>query len=328
MIDTINQYENFVIYGAQVIAYGAYVAIKYLSNKTPECFVVSCVNDNPGEIEGIPVRTLDAVGKDTLVIIGVTELLQDEIKHVLAKNGYIHTVTLTQHEEHLLMSRYYSSVGTFPLLENKPGPAVDLMMYESHSRKDKALNSPPVLYPWETIIYADDYPKNLQYCEMSAVRWIWQNADADWIGIEHYRRHLLVAPELLSDDVDAVLPLPYICYPNEIAQFRRFISEDVLQVLLKALRILHPGQYDDYMKILNGHYQYTYNLLCAKREVFDQYCAWFFNITEYMETLAGEAPEIAETRALSYVAEVLTNLYFMSNEDNLKIRHTEKAIYT
>lgn len=112
-----------------------------------------------------------------------------------------------------------------------------------------------------------------------------------------------------------------------MTQFRRFVSEEVAQALLWALKQLHPDRYEDYLKILYGKYQYTYNLVCAKEEVFDAYCRWFFRITEYMETLSEKVPELRTTRALSYVAEVLTNLYFMDNRDGWKIRHTEKAIY-
>ena len=61
--------------------------------------------------------------------------------------------------------------------------------------------------------------------------------------------------------------------------------------------------------------------------MFEAYCSWFFEITEYMETLADEVPQIRETRALSYVAEVLTNLYFMYHQNDLNILHVEKEIY-
>ena len=132
---------------------------------------------------------------------------------------------------------------------------------------------------------------------------------------------------MLTDDVDAILPLPYICYPNTLAQFRRFVSEDVLQALLSALEELHPDEYESYLSILHGQYQYTYNLVCARKLVFDDYCTWFFRITEHMERMADEVPEIENIRALSYVAEVLTNLYFMSHQDVWRMRHVEKAIY-
>ena len=79
---------------------------------------------------------------------------------------------------------------------------------------------------------------------------------------------------------------------------------------------------------MKGPYQYTYNLVCARREVFDDYCSWLFEITEHMENRYGkEVPELIETRAFSYIAEVLTNIYFMTHK-NLRILHAEKAIFT
>lgn len=222
---------------------------------------------------------------------------------------------------------------------------MDFVLYEVNCEKDKPLDHHPVLKPYERAIQAgasltdwriaditDDSgdnisDKNRQYCEMSAVYWVWKNTRHDWVGIEHYRRHLLVEPKMLKDDVDAIMPLPYICYPDEATQFLRFVSKDVFEALLTSLKELHPLEYDSYLKIIYGKYQYTYNLMCARREVFEDYCSWFFRITEYMETLSDNVPEIRETRALSYVAEVLTNIYFMSHGDSLKIKHVEKAIY-
>ena len=222
---------------------------------------------------------------------------------------------------------------------------IDFVLYEVRNDRDKSLGFHPKLKPYERSIQAgavladsviadvtDDTgvnisEKNRMYCEMTAVYWIWKNMDHDWIGIEHYRRHLLVRPEMLTDGIDAIMPLPYICYPNEMAQFRRFTTRDVLDSLLKALRDIHPDKYDSYHEILYGKYQYTYDLVCARRYVFDNYCRWFFEITEYMETMSDKVSELRETRALSYVAEVLTNLYFMSHQKDLRISHVEKEIY-
>ena len=224
---------------------------------------------------------------------------------------------------------------------------LDFVPYEVMNDRDKPLDHHPELFEHETPIQAgaaiaersiadlkdntgiNISDKNRMYCEMSAVYWIWKNTEHDWIGIEHYRRHLLVRPEMLTVDVDAIMPLPYICYPHEMAQFLRFTTEHVRDALLRALEELHPEEFEDYRAILYGKYQYTYNLVCARRYVFDNYCRWFFEITEYMEEkYASGVPELVETRALSYVAEVLTNLYFMYHQKDLRIRHVEKAIYT
>lgn len=224
---------------------------------------------------------------------------------------------------------------------------MDFVLYEVRNDRDKPLDHPPNLFTYERPIQAgaalsdkvitklgdntgiNISEKNRMYCEMTAVYWVWKNTNHDWIGIEHYRRHLLVKPEMLRDDIDVIMPLPYICYPHEAAQFLRFTTERVLNALVKALEDLYPDEYKDYLRILYGKYQYTYNLICARRYVFDNYCRWFFEITEYMErTMGGDVPELIETRAFSYVAEVLTNLYFMHHQNDLRIRHVEKAIYT
>ena len=41
--------------------------------------------------------------------------------------------------------------------------------------------------------------RNKQYCEMTATYWVWKNTHHTWKGIEHYRRHLLVKPEMLAE---------------------------------------------------------------------------------------------------------------------------------
>lgn len=346
LFDTLDGYPGpFVIYGAQVVACGAYRAILELRGRRPECFAVTRMEGNPEEIDGVPVRTPEALDRNWLVIVGVTELLQGEIVSELKARGFENLFVLTQREEHLLMSAYFQRIGRFPLAEETAGGQnPDLVLYEVRNHRDQPLKTRPALRSFERGIQAgaalsdkrvaeltDDSgdnisAKNRQYCEMSATYWVWKNTDHAWTGIEHYRRHLLVTPEMLGGGVDAVLPLPYVCCPNTMAQFRRFVSEDVRRALFRALKTLHPLQYGKYEEILCGPYQYTYNILCARRPVFEDYCAWFFEITEYMETMG--VPEIESTRALSYVAEVLTNLYFMYNEKGWKIFHAGKEIYT
>ena len=353
LLDKIRKEKQYVIYGAQVIAVGAKEAIKHLTGISPLCFVVGksqgrCPSGNPSDIDGIEVLPIDIINKDTFIVVAVTELIQKEVLPFLREQGYQNVFPLTAHEEHMLMSEYYKSIGLFPLADCVESNSInrDFVIYEVMNDKDKPLDYHPELFSYEKSIQAgaaltdislteikdnteeNISTKNRMYCEMSAVYWIWKNTNHDWVGIEHYRRHLLVKPTMLSEDIDAILPLPYICYPDEATQFLRFTTKDVLNTLLKALKDLHPDKYEEYYNIIFGKYQYTYNMICVRKKVFDDYCSWFFEITEYMETMADSVPEIKETRALSYVAEVLTNLYFMSNQKNLRIRHVEKEIYT
>ena len=348
LIGKIKDAQCFYIYGAQVVAYGAYVAIKKLCGRVPAAFLVGRLQGNPKEIDGVPVEKLEKteLAPDVFVLVAVTELLQDEIVTALQARGITNYFLFTAHEEHLLMSAYFDRIGKFPLAkEETEKSGVDIAMYEVRNHRDKPLTKRPPLQAYEHTIQAGAViteervaplldntgvnisAKNKQYCEMTATYWVWKNTKHAWTGIEHYRRHLLVTPAMMTDDVDAILPFPYLCWPNTLMQFRRFVGAEVVDALLRALKTLHPGEYAEYESILNGPYQYTYNLVCARREAFEDYCTWFFHITENMETMADTVPVLAETRALSYVAEVLTNLYFMSHNTRWNIRHAEKAIY-
>ncbi len=122
VLDELKKHDKYVIYGAQVIAVGAKEAISHLTGRLPECFAVGKSKGtptypvgNPNEIDGIPVQSIGNIPKEMFIVVGVTELIQKEVIPFLSENGYENICPLTQHEEHLLMSEYYASIGRFPL---------------------------------------------------------------------------------------------------------------------------------------------------------------------------------------------------------------------
>ena len=122
--DEVKKHKFYVIYGAQVIAVGAREAIAHLTGIEPTCFVVGkpegktwFPTGNPDEIDGIPVVPIESVPTDTFIVLGITELIQQEAIPYLEEHGYRNYYALTQHEEHLLMSEYYSSIGMFPTID-------------------------------------------------------------------------------------------------------------------------------------------------------------------------------------------------------------------
>ena len=124
--DEVIKYNSYVIYGAQVIAVGAKEAIEHLTGMKPSAFAVGqpagktwFPSGNPDEIDGIPVVSIDTVPTDTFIVLGVTELIQQEVIPYLDKHGYENYYALTQHEEHLLMSEYYNSIGKFPTVDRR-----------------------------------------------------------------------------------------------------------------------------------------------------------------------------------------------------------------
>ena len=388
---TITTYENVLIYGAQVVAYGIFVALKEVYGIHAKSFVVSETENNPERIEGIPVQTIENIKYDnenTVILIGTSEILHEEIMRILYEKGYENFICVDARLEHMIMSEYFRKINKFPLLSdfpNIPGartscPQViekygqyarvqgdstiaslpgdfteprkyksdtkDLRVYMVKSHFDKPLKNHFLLPEWVIPIQAGaaltdrrvaEYldmdgenisVKNRNYCELTVTYWVWKNTRHPFKGICHYRRMLKLNQHeleaLLSGDIDAVLPLPYICFPDTKAQWGRFVPAKAWEAVETVLRETSPKYLATAEKILPGRFIYNYNMLIAKAEVFDAYCEWMMPILEKAEQIYETEAEIRQDRAMAYAGEVLTALFFLHHENDLRIRHAEK----
>lgn len=357
ILEDIKNYQRFAIYGAQVVGYGTYCALKSILHRKPDCFLVTEAENNPEIIDGIEVCTISEYSKieskrDVLILIAVTEVYQAELCKIANRYGFDKTLCISGHMEHLIMSYYLERNGGFKTLKNTFTSIPDSGIFEKFkvfvvkNEQDKTLISKAVQEQWEHTIqsgrvnaerkiaeYTDDIGTNISaknplYSELSATYWIWKNVPCDWKGIAHYRRRLCLDKKqifaLIQGEANVVLPLPYICYPNARTQLERFISKYSIELLYTAMRKIHEKEAEIYWRLLDGPYQYAYNLLCADSNVFEEYCDFVFTILRAVESM--DKTDKLEYRSLAYMGEVLTSMYFLHNSDELRIRHVEKRV--
>ena len=89
-----------------------------------------------------------------------------------------------------------------------------------------------------------------------------------------------------------------------------------LNMVLKIIDERHP-EYSDAAKIyLDGESEYYCNLYIMRREIFDCYCAWLFDILKAYENSAENIP----LRAHGYIAERLFGIWFtkIKGDNNLR----------
>lgn len=343
----------FYIYGAQVVAYGVYTAIKEVINKKPRAFVVSSVDNNPASIEGIPVLEIDGnIDKEALIIVAVPEIYHNEIRQKLWDYNLHNLLFVDTHVEYLVMSRYFKERGYFLLLEDLPlagketgTSGVSIFMAKHHN--DKPLKKKYDISPWIIPVQAgaaltdasvaelkdnagDNIShKNYKYSELSVTYWAWKNRDDDYLGICHYRRMLLLNDDdirrIKENGVNAVLPLPFVCHPDASGQYGRYISDEDQEKLFQALYEVYPEYYSAAKSILKQQYLYNYNMFLADRQTFNKYCEWMFPVLERAEKLCETKSAERTDRYLGYFGEVLTAVYFLYNKDNFKIAHAEKV---
>lgn len=186
--------------------------------------------------------------------------------------------------------------------------------------------------------------KNLQYCEMTAHYWIWKNVkDVEFVGLCHYRRFfgLDITEETivpLMQDADVILVEPSYYVDSVFSYFAKFMGAENMTILSLVMRRRCPDFYETLEKVCDGIKFHPFNMLLCRKPLFDEYCEWMFGILSECEEYIKPAPYTNARRALAYMAEMLTGVYFihrglriksvpyykMENDEKILIARTEE----
>lgn len=178
--------------------------------------------------------------------------------------------------------------------------------------------------------------KNNNYCELTALYWIWKNykcEDDNIIGLCHYRRFftlnknckflILNMPQIKRylKSYDMILPQKFYFPVTTYNNYFEYGSgkEKDLKVLRKTIKKLYPDYltaYDDFLEQKEGHYC---NMMICRKKMLDDYCEWLFHILFELEKnidLSDYTP--SEARIYGYLSELLLNVYVIKN--NLRVK--------
>lgn len=348
--------KQYAIYGAGVVGYQIYLAIREIYGISPQCFWVTSVADNQVEIDGIPVRgieTMDETDKDVPIVIATPEIYHTQIIQILSDKGVGKYYCITSQKEYKIMSQYFKQKSDLLLLEDLKTRKVcdenvdgQFQVYMAKSQKDVPLSQTYEMPDWIIPVLAgssmtekcginlrDDEGenisyKNANYCELTVAYWLWKNRCSTYKGLCHYRRILeLSRAELqacLENDVDMILPLPFVCYPDATAQYKRYISETDLKGLRMAIQDISPEYIEVWDNLDRQPFFYNYNMLIAKDDVYNSYCEWLFMVLERAEFYCEPSGIKRADRYAGYLGELLTTLYIMKNKERYRIVHAEK----
>ena len=358
--------EQLIVYGAKSIALGVCKAIRLLYPEySPSCFLVSSLQNNPSVLDDLAVRELEEFSKslsmeekeDIHVLIATPEDIHPEIVVALGRHGLNHYTCIDSRTEAKLMEQYFVREQIFPSMRllRSGTKAASLQVFMAKFYKDKQLKNKYIIRDWiyplqvgadltkqRVAEYTDNVGdniscKNVNYCELTALYWMWKNKISvddgiEYYGLFHYRRLLDITDEdifrLKENDIDVVLPYPTIHEPDITEHHKRYIKETDWQAMLQALKELQPAYATAFDEIFAQPYLYNYNMLLAKREVLEAYCAWLFPILERTEELSIPRGSERADRYIGYLGENLLTLYFMYHKDNLKIVYTGRIMLT
>ena len=172
--------------------------------------------------------------------------------------------------------------------------------------------------------------KNANYCELTGLYWAWKNLDADYIGLVHYRRYFsdgslnsdkwkrIISGKELEARLkkrDVLLPVPrnYWIETNysQYVHAHHAVDLDTARDILKEKYPVYLKAYDKIMKKTSGH---RFNMFVMKREYFDKWCEWIFDVLSELERRIDICDYSKnDARVFGFVAERLLDVWIMTN---------------
>ena len=140
--------------------------------------------------------------------------------------------------------------------------------------------------------------KNPNYCELTALYWMWKHSNADIIGLVHYRRYFVksffttnMEKAISEDDInkylekyDVILPKPYYTYKRTVEeQYAVDHNIEDYKRLRKIIQKNTPEYLEAFDIVSNRRYFYNFNMFIMDKQLFNEYAEWLFFILRELE---------------------------------------------
>lgn len=170
--------------------------------------------------------------------------------------------------------------------------------------------------------------RNQQFCELTALYWIWKNAKEDIVGLEHYRRHFLLPDgwkeRMIAERIDVILPTPLYVEPSLAQNYRDRHIEDDWKFMMEMLKILYPEDGYAAEDFFETNLYSPCNMFIMKKEVLDALCTWMFPILFICAEHGGERKDLYQNRYPGFLSERLMTFYFEKNRDKYRVVYADK----
>lgn len=344
--------ENIYIVGAHSRAQTLGV---YLVKLNPKIKIAAYLYDNgePNrrEIDKIPVLYFDETTQlqtDWPVYLGTRGIYHGKLAEKLRRMGMKKIIPVTPELDRRLRNQflelYFAERGKeYPRL-NHPNDSV--CIYVARSVFDKPLQKEYQLSEFQKEIQVgaalteqricgltDDSgeqisDQNSQFCELTAMYWIWKNARQEIVGLEHYRRHFLLEERWLSrmkdGGIDVILPTPLYVAPGIAENYKeRHVGSD-WDFMMDYMRKIYPDDYTEATDFFDTNLYSPCNMFIMKKKVLNDLCAWLFPILFICAEHGGIRENGYQNRYPGFLSERLMTFFFEKKRDRYRIVYADK----
>ncbi len=166
----------------------------------------------------------------------------------------------------------------------------------------------------------DNFPesisdRNERYSEATAMFYISKHIESDYIGISHYRRHLIISDsdfeKLASKSVDIITSYEQVytlSVENLYRQLHYSADWDLFTDILKEMDS-EDFEFDKY--IFSQKTIHIANLHIYKSSLYKAFCDWAFPILDVFYTKSPVKTDVYQKRDVGFIAERLSHLFIM-----------------
>lgn len=170
--------------------------------------------------------------------------------------------------------------------------------------------------------------KNDTYCELTGMYWIWKNISCDIVGLCHYRRYFLNNGKILNkQDVCELMNQYDIVIGNSSMSTYKNVGEhyanrhhwEDLAVCKDVISQQHPEYIQAFEQCMNSNFMNIANMMICRKNVFDVYCRWLFDILGEVEKRIDVSNyDTYQKRVYGFLGERLLRVWLVNNTFNIK----------
>ncbi|MDD3239897.1 MAG: DUF4422 domain-containing protein [Lachnospira sp.] len=317
-----------------------------------EAYLVNNDELNPQEIEGVPVIHFDEntiLHTDYPVYLGTRGMYHRILSEQLTRMGMKEIISVTPELDmefrNKYLKLYYKECGCeFVKINDFPDIAC---IYVVKSVYDKPLETEYILKSYEREIQVgaaltgskiceirDDVgmhisDKNMQFCELTGLYWLWKHAQNRYIGMEHYRRHFILKDNwegvMVENQIDVILSTPLLVNPNIEQNYKNRHVESDWDYMLQALKQIHPEDYESAIAFFRDSNLYSpCNMFIMRKEILNKLCRWMFPIIMQCAEHIGVHGDVYQNRYPGFMAERLMTFYFQNHKSEYRLVYADK----
>ena len=174
--------------------------------------------------------------------------------------------------------------------------------------------------------------KNSTYSELTGMYYGWKNIDTEYIGLVHYRRYFATLERRRSKDpfqniltindakkclreADIIVPSKRRYYIESLySHYAHTLDGRHLRVAYKLIAKHYPEYIASCNRVYHRTWGYMFNMFISRKEIWDSYCQWLFDILRMMEpNIDLSQSSDFEARVYGRVSEILFNVWLDYN---------------